>query len=573
MQVPSCRPGLVRQKDVELPPNAKKWAGVDLTGGLVKVRRGIPFKKGRKWVEVVAADLDKMPKRDVPTFTAALGGVACSGAYPCVSAVSEYNRFKALMGRAFRKSKVKPPDSSFYQWVHGFVPLLLPGFEAPAMTVEEWLLSMPSNRRKILQRAADKYTESGWSDKYEWFKAFIKSELLPGFSKNGFELTRLTEMLDRLIQGPHDVTHVIAGPVLKPLIHKLKEIWSKDFPIFYGSCGPEALHGWLQDIVSERGNYFWCDYSMFDNTHSTASWEFLERLYRKGGQTTPDFWRVMAAWRAPKGKIGNFKYQARVMNASGRDDTALSNGVLNGFAAYLSACAAWLDVPLMTLTRAMVSKCMSDIKISVCGDDSLGRIPECTHERLLKFRADMAANIALFGFEAKLQVSSKLYDAVYLGNRPYPTQRGWFWGKTIGRSTYKMGWLRDTKGADVMAGVTGIADMHALCSSHVPVLSDLAHTIIRLRNGAKRTPVQLNPNKPWEWTFQGGVPYDMTTLRAVCDIYSTNRSEGTDLASVASCEVEVGELMELLHKIQEVDTLPFVLDSDLWRRIILVDDL
>jgi hypothetical protein len=293
------------------------------------------------------------------------------------------------------------------------------------------------------------------------FSAFVKEEMLPDFEKDAHGLRMMTQMLDRIIQGPADATHVIAGPVLKPLVHRLKELWTYDGPIFYGSATPEKLHKWLQVIVAAGGTYFWCDYSMYDNTHSDDSWDFMESLYRDSVGDNVDFWRVMKAWRRPKGKIGAFKYQARTMNASGRDDTALANGVLNGFAAYLSAVAAYLKKDLLKLTIEDYHQAVPHIKISVCGDDSLGCLPEMTADRMQEFCADMSKNIARFGFEAKLQASNKLYDAVYLGHRPYPTRKGWYWGKTIGRASYKMGWVID-KGQDVMAHMTGLADMHML---------------------------------------------------------------------------------------------------------------
>lgn len=517
-------------------------------------------------------DLDLLDRTKRVTRTVALAAIGCSGAQPCCSLKCDYNRFKALCGRVYRQPNVERPRPELYVWLRKFVPCLLPDFRAQAMLVHDWLKTMPSRRRRVLERALRLYLRTGWREKYGSFKAFLKTEKLPGFGKDEYlGLVRLGEMLDRLIQGPNDVAHIIAGPVLKPLIKRLKEIWHADGPIFYGSAKPEQLHAWLQRLVSEKGSYFWCDYSMYDNTHSEPSWDFMEWLYEQGGEVTPDFRKVMEAWRHPKGMMGPFRYAAGVMNASGRDDTALANGVLNGFAAYLSACAAWLQKDLMSLTVEDVEYCKGLIKISVCGDDSLGTIPECSNERLAQFRKDMAANIALFGFEAKLNVSRRLYDAVYLGNRPYPTRKGWFWGKTIGRATYKMGWVED-RGQDIMAHVTGIADMHKLCSSHVPILSDLADRILELRDGCKRTPVVLDPDRPWEWTQRSGVPYDDLTLKAVVEIYSASRTPGTDLVPFCS-SLDLDDVLKLIQQIKAIDRIPFVLDSDTWRRMILVDDL
>jgi hypothetical protein len=250
------------------------------------------------------------------------------------------------------------------------------------------------------------------------------------------------------------------------------------------------------------------------------------------------------------------------MNASGRDDTALANAILKGFATYLSVAAAWLGVEIEDLTREQLDSLDGIITLSVCGDDSLGSLPLVNAERKAQLARDIAANIAMFGFEAKLEMSNELFDAVYLGMRPYPTRKGWFWGKTIGRSTYKMGWTTLDRKGDLMAHITGIAQMHDLCSRHVPILSDLAHTILRLRQGAKVTMPKLDPNKPWEWTYKSGVSYDEITLQNVAASYCKHGRH-----------VSVEDVLELIGAIRRIERLPCVVDHWLWRHIIYCDDL
>jgi hypothetical protein len=564
------------------PPDAKKWRGVDYEAGQVCVDPDIMNvkvtrqDKGRRWVDFEKEDLKRLDPHPPPKFTHALAGIGCSGAAPMVSAKCTYNSAKALLGRAFRLPEARAwgrgPIPGAWEWAWQFVDYLLPEFRSRQMTIGDWLQSMPSRRRAALSQAAQKLLRVGWKDSYAKFSAFVKTELLPGFAKAGGDLVRIESMLDRLIQGPKDETHCIAGPWLKPLVLELKHCWSFDAPIFYGSAKPEALHKFLVErLVSERGLYFWSDFSMFDNTHTRSSWAFMRRLYQRAGIDDPMFWRVMDAWEKPIGSIGPFRYKARVMNASGRDDTALANGVLNGFATYLSVCAAWLNKPLFSLTVADVRACRNDIVLSVCGDDSIGRLPHMSEARASELRRVMATNISYFGFEAKLATSEKLYDAVYLGMRPYPTEKGYFWGKTIGRSTFKMGWVTMDKDRDLMAHITGVADMHSLCSRHVPVLSDLAEKIIELRQGAKRTPVQLDANKPWEWTFKSGVKYDEMTLRAVAETYSVRDTPG--LRSDIDKTISVEDVKGLISQIQSVNRLPCVLDHWLWKHMVYCDDL
>lgn len=528
-------------------------------------------KSRAKWVSMELADLDRLKKfvDPEPKFSHMLCGIGLSGARPMVSANCAYNQAKALLGRVFRQPEVREwgrgPKPGVWEWAWQFVDELLPEFRSVKMEVPDWLKTMPARRRVVLEKAAKRYQRLGWSDSYAKFSAFVKSELLPDFAKSGGDLVRLEEMLDRLIQGPSDETHVITGPWLKPLVKQLKSLWGPTSTIHYGSCGPESLHQFLREkIVDAAHSFFWCDFSMYDNTHSDDSWDFMAKLYKRAGIEDVDFWSALAAWRQPSGQIGPMRYQARVMNASGRDDTALANGILNGFATFLSVTAAFLGKPLLAVTVEDVRRVRPLLSLSVCGDDSLGALPPMSREALTALNGAVKGNIAQFGFEAKLQSSTRIHDAVYLGMRPYPTEKGWFWGKTIGRATYKMGWMLlsgGVLGKDPMAHITGVADMHVLCSTQVPVLSDMASKIVELRQNAKRTPVALDPNRPWEWTYKAGVPYDEVTLKHVAEVYSTHTL------------VTAEDVKDLIRVISGVSRLPCVIDHWVWRRMVEADDL
>lgn len=584
LHVPTCYPGIVLQYGQEFPPDPKKWASVDTTGGKVEVdlNRARSYKpsfmeKGKRWIPAEKDIYKLLRNLRKPRLTHGLFGIGCSGAGTMVSAGGPHNAAKALFGRAFRRAKDaawgQGPRSGVWKKAREFIHLLLADFRTDGrMTNESWLDSMPAHRRRPLAKAAENLERTGYLKVYEEFKAFVKTELLPAFGKQK-ELVRLDTMMDRMIQGPADEAHVIMGPWLKPLLKRLKQVWSHDAAIFYGSCGPEGLHRFMRDhLVDGEHQFFWCDFSMYDNTHSLDSWEFMAHLYREAGINDVNFWRMFKAWMAPRGKMDAFKYQARIMNASGRDDTALANGVLNGFATYLSITAAWHGVSVLDLTLDHVKAMRSILRLSVCGDDSIGALPPVSEERMAVLRLQIASNIREFGFEAKLNSSTKLSDAVYLGMRPYPTDEGWFWGKTIGRSTYKMGWciIKNEK-RDMMAHLTGIADMHCLCSSHVPVLSDLARRIVSLREGAKRTPVVRDPNREWEWPFQSNVHYSRSTLQAVAEMYTTRSTPGNPLS--AETVVTVEDVVGLIRAIEGIEALPCVLDHWLWKHMILVDDL
>lgn len=582
--VPSCAPGRVLVRGEAIPPHPGKWSSVKLEDGQVKICWSLikqdkigALDRGKRWSDFHQKDLHRLEctrPNSKGRFTHALTGIACSGARPMVSASCAYNQAKALLGRMFRQPAERAwgrgPKPGIWEFAKRFIPIILPNFVTPGrMSDEDWLKSMPSRRQRPLRRGMQHYRATGYKSVYERFKCFVKTEFLPGFAKDDITLTPLKGVIDRNICGPAEEAHCMVGPEVKPLIQVLKECWSPDHFLFYGSATPEKLHKWLQRLLDAPGTFFWADYSMYDNTHSDDSWDFMEYLYRGAGICDPDTWRMLRAWRRPKGTIGPFKFEGNTMNASGRDDTALANAVLNGFAMFLSLCAAYFEKDLESLTIHDAYRFRQTCILSVCGDDSLGRLPFMSAERREGFFAAVGQNIAKFGFEAKLNYSDKLYDAVYLGMRPYPTKQGWFWGKTIGRATYKVGWSLNEKGRDLTAHVTGVADMHTRCSAHVPVLADLAQRIVELRVGCKRTPVAFDPNKPWEWTQSGG-PYDELTLAAVADIYSQVPTGGCPSPHSV---VTVADVQDLIREIKSVPCLPFVVDHWLWRRMVHSDDL
>lgn len=125
---------------------------------------------------------------------------------------------------------------------------------------------------------------------------------------------------------------------------------------------------------------------------------------------------------------------------------------------------------------------------------------------------------------------------------------------------------------DIMAHITGVADMHTLCSKHVPVLADLAEKIVELRQGMKRTPVDMDVNKPWEWTFKGQMPYDDVTLQAVADTYTVLSTPGNQ-QDAHGVIVHPADVLDLIKQIKSIQRIPCVVDHWLWRHMIWVDDL
>jgi hypothetical protein len=393
--------------------------------------------------------------------------------------------------------------------------------EGTPMLVWDWILTMPSRRRKQLIRALRKFEEAGDFDRrFDLISAFVKTEKLPlvGVS-NGVYAAEFTRYVARLIQAPHDETHLVAGPYLKPLVDRLKGAWSHVDWLFYASVSPDKLDLWL-NRNRHAVSWFWADYSSFDATYSPDAWAMIESFYARIYPHAPDeFWRVMDAWRKPHGRCrircddALIEYYAPVMNASGRDDTALANALFNGIALSISIAAALHGVNPLDLKEEHLQLARELVNIAVVGDDSL-----------VAFTCDIAPyaeqinnNLKMFGLVVKSEWSYRLCDVTFLGQMPYLVSNQLFWGPTLGRRLYKAFWQEDPVG-NLPAWTLGVAKQLALYR-HVPILSDMADQVVSLLPGGKVTAFKHDPNRVWASRTAETPRYDASTIAWLASRY------------------------------------------------------
>jgi len=378
--------------------------------------------------------------------------------------------------------------------------------------------------------------------------------------------------------GPMDKAHLIAGPILKPKLKRLKQHWDYLNWVFYGSVKPEVLQKWLDRWSIEDVFTFWCDFSMFDCTHSDESIDNATDYYEE--MKDPEFRKVMNAWKKPKGKIGEIKFQAGVMLPSGVDDTAIRNAVTNGLPMAVSIAAALEKKRVWTVTVDDLVQASQICGFSVCGDDTLGFLPMSLwpdHERLM---GEIERNLCDFGFVPKLDCSNYLGHAVYLGQRPYnvPFEGGrkWVWGRTIGRALYKMGWMVDLAKGDPIAWVTGVAEQVALTQSHVPLLSDVAKVILGLRKGCKKRMVLADQNKPWTDGKMNvehhNLQYDDITVMALLECYERLTYREARSGVVKHMVPTLSMVKQSRQKIGAIPRLPYIIDCPVLRFLCLSDD-
>lgn len=528
--VPNCYPGQVCVAGEQLLAPPEKLEDVDFQSADVYISSGlVPGAQG-KWFPLVQngcfaqRQFHQLAGHDTPDDRRLkLVGYGFSGVRPTVCARTCYVGAKSMILRAMLRPKYEPEPGIWERVVQPYLRNYLPHFDdVERMSDAEWLASMPPNRRRPLSDAQVLFSATGWHKTYEWFHSFPKSEKGPAFKKGADPCIfyPATHANDRLIQGPHDVTHVIAGPWIKPCVGVLKRLWHENHYLFYGSTTPRKLQVWLERVATPGRVAFWTDLSAFDNSHNRQTWDTVHTIYRRFVRDD-DFWTVLAAWESPKARMRDLKYEMnRVLNASGRDDTAFANGLLNGLATLLSFCAAWNRLPLELLSPEMIEAFGGVADISITGDDTLGFMDD-PGTAWPDIAEAAKANLGRLGFTCKAVEASRNYcEAVYLGMRPLRVQNRWTWVKTLGRCLYKFGWRQDPRGDD-QAWYLGVCEQVVKVCRNSPVLFDIAEHSLRLCPGAKRTPYQGELDRPWDLlNADFSYPaYDQQTIHDLCSAY------------------------------------------------------
>lgn len=432
---------------------------------------------------------------------------------------------EAILFRPYKSCARRVDELSFLK-ARDLVDDLIPGFAAQAQPWEEWewIKSITlSRRRKALIKAMHERDARGTPHKdFGRIKPFAKTENLPWFGVlYGCISMAYILYVARLIQAPHDETHLAAGRYLKPLVARLKEIWHWQNWIFYASVTPEKLNKWLRRNRHAR-SWFWSDYSAFDATFSEQAWDMIEGLYRRiYPDAAPEFWAALAAWRHPKGKYRSRKegitieYEGNVCNASGRDDTALANAILNGIVLSLSITAALCGIRVQDIELHHIHYVKDLVQIAIVGDDSL----VACNVSIDQYKGEIQKNIESFGLIVKAATSLNLHDVTFLGMMPYPVAGELYWGPTIGRRIFKAFWQSEPTG-HLPAWTRGVAQQIALYRN-VPILSDLAVKVDSLLAGHLVTKPSSSEYSVWS-NIQDACPrWDSTTLDWVCARYPT----------------------------------------------------
>lgn len=556
--------------------------GIVLQKGTIRIRATavpqIPNPKGRKWLELTEKHLPLLSLGECSTKPVArLTGPAISGCYPMINSGTNYTYLTIVLCRLCRP--LPPCASGIWDFVALFKDLLTPNHRnpPPRMSDADFLAGVEPRRRMAIKGAQELWIKTGWRPKYGRFKAFKKTEKVPGFWKK-FQLTGKADyLLARMINGPHDVVHVRLGPWMKPMLNWLKSMWGPEDPYFYAAATPTKLHKWLQRLVRfGPGLYVWGDISQCESSITGPLQDFVESFYWHF-INEPEIRDILDAIRSPSGTIGDIKFQAREMNGSGRPDTSLMTTLCVGFAFVLSLTAAWNGIPLRNVTEGIMLDFFPHTVMAGCGDDNLSVVASRGRERDAQVLVDLRSNMAELGFKIKAFASYKLQDCVFLAHRPLPVNGVWYWMKTHGRCLYKLGWQEGIKG-DPRAYMNGVM-LQLKSTTCAPILLDIANAWLEQNAGAKVTLPQPDPNKPWEEMGKINPGYYADdTVAALAEAYSHMKDaklrDDLDTQDVYITPQDVRFcIQEVVGTIVSAGGIPCVLDHWLLRHMVYEDEL
>lgn len=489
---------------------------------------------------------------------------------------------------------------------------LITPLEVRPMTPREWLAGFKPERRQALETALMSYEEAGRclplaNHKWTKFSAFVKREWLPNFEKTELvpsrkctcrqcalnhrkfhtpyrQIVPLEVYKPRAINAPEDVTHVVTGPALRTFCHHVRDIWNYQAPVFYGSTKPQHLDDWLNACAAIPRFVAWSDYTMFDCTHSKQTWRVLRELYRR--LLPPDwehyeaFWKVLDAWEAPVGSMSakrdkiryQVRYKGRAMNASGRDDTALANAVLNAIAIVLAVTAVDHGTTVWNIDADDVRSTLTCCSVSIVGDDSLVWLPPLKQDGYtwsLNDAKNLSDEIARFGFIAKVGISHRVEDAVFLGNRPYRVDGRWYWAPTIGRRLFKHHCRASVEG-DPIAWLRGIALFEAQCYGFVPIIGEMARRVLTLTAGHAITTHRTSRFEgDIEWSERHAPPRPDGETYFHCAVAYTQQENALGWTPGA---IGLEDLMAVEELVGMATELPCIISHPALEHIMLVDD-
>jgi len=273
-----------------------------------------------------------------------LYGPACLSILPGVFANTSQNERISLLGRHLTPAQNFATNSQAWEKAtkrgnRDFAEVLYRQCLFEPMTTAQWLLSLPKDKAlsyKNFQSTSDQQRFEEAKQHYRNF--FIKMETqVPPINGS------LRDKAPRGIQGLASATTNIAlGPFMSSVSKSLaKSFISCDgnWPRYGYTSGstPEHVGRWYGDMLRNGYKFIEDDFSSYDATQSSGSYEFETRFYELFNM--PPTARNALKNQATTTGFGNFhKYKVKYTRKSGDQNTSIGNTVCN-FAAHDHALA------------------------------------------------------------------------------------------------------------------------------------------------------------------------------------------------------------------------------------------
>jgi len=357
-----------------------------------------------------------------------------------------------------------------------------------------WPRSMKNEAYELLPEIEGK--EELWLDTKT--RAFAKWE----------ELKNKADLNSRLIQGFSLGFSLITGRVIKSMYAFLKKKLSDPHNLLcIGSMmSAEQIGEWHRQAHENGEGITGLDGEAYDSTTRKNPVLTLFSFYQEMSEEKLPGLDILKKSLKLEGSLYNHGIKYRLPNelykdgwapmASGRADTTLTNSLLR------------LREGLWYLHLAGKQG-----SILASGDDlnirTVGHI-------------DYKAAGSTIGRSEKIETTER-DNTIFLRKKMYPVANRLIPGVMIGRSLFKMCWVKGDVAAKKRLGVIrGDALGRLACDSHVPLVKEFCERILVLTEGKKARRPEYEHNK---LTYEMKHEYDESTLEFVCNMYNIGRQD------------------------------------------------
>jgi len=430
-----------------------------------------------------------------------------------------------------------------------FFPTLFDQEPVQPLPFAVWAAAFPKARRQEFARALVQMKLHGFDGRHCHYQNFVKQELAYAVNSEG-----VVPKNPRSIANSGPQAHVVTGVWCRPLTHAFKAACGPKSPLFYASADPDTQNLFLDQVfrpvrvaigevaqasvhnasmtnckqisagltatVSEtvapvadaldlqEWHVLESDFTSMDSSYSKGAFSFLAELYSVLGMPIGKHDRrslLKQVWHklgnvTVSGSIGFGQFYRRhigPVNASGRDDTAINNFVVNAWMFMVGVIQFAGYTHPKDVDVAVVAAIVAKFHSAFVGDDMITFCHKSLDHVSLSTHLESASNQG--GFEMKMLVKSDPCRAVFLGLQPYQVVElidgePWLrmvWGKQVGRCIGKIGWQR-VPSVDRFAWLKGIAWATLISDGHVPVLRAWALSVLfQLRDVRMKVPCDL----------------------------------------------------------------------------------